>query len=251
MNSSAETHVLERKPASPWKFCPGAMWRTWQSSESPLRFPSVISYNTSGLVLFFCSDWKKTPGQHLGHKPAFFPDWCCLVKPGFLAKRGAIYLYLCLFLSYLFIWFNSNTGLYLRIAIIKYVHVTHRECYKYIYFFFFYHKQLPFLWSVSLFSSFPLECTGELQPKLPQSLCPSHELGCCSIWGGGDSSRAVMGAQGWDSRRLQQWESLAKTYVVWFFSISVTASHCIFLYPEQETKFEGQCKKSTRLMKFN
>lgn len=150
--------MLERKPTSPWKFYPGAMWETWQPPESHLRFPSPISYNASGLVLFFCSNWKKTPDQHLGHKPVFSPDWCCPVKPGFLAKRGAIYLYICLFLHYLFILFYSNTGPYLRIAIIKYVHVTRRECYKYMYFFTtsscpsydLFQCLPPFLWNVEV-----------------------------------------------------------------------------------------------------
>lgn len=50
---------------------------------------------------------------------------------------------------------------------------------------------------------------------------------------------------------LQEQEALAKTFVVWVFSVSVTASHCVFVHHEQETKFEGQCKKPTWLIKFN
>lgn len=55
---------------------------------------------------------------------------------------------------------------------------------------FFLAQATALLKSLSIFASFPLECTGELLP------CPSHELGCCSMWGSGDSSRAVMRAQG-------------------------------------------------------
>lgn len=204
------------------------MWKTWQPTGSPLRFPSPISYNASGLVLFFRSDWTKTPSLHLGHKPAFFLDWFCLVKPGFLAKRGARYLDICLSLRYLFVWFYSNTGSYLRIAIIKYVHVTHRECYKYT----FVLPQANALLMISLGFCLPSSgmyrwTTTETAPK-PMSQLWTRMLQHLGWWRQQQSCDGSSGVSYQEAAGLQEQEALAKTFMVWDFSVP-SLHHTVFL----------------------
>lgn len=212
MNSSADTHMLERKPACPWKFYPGAMWKTWQPPEIPLRFSSPVSYNASGLVLFFCSDWKKNSWPASRPQACFYPDWCCLVKPGFLARKE---WYACTFAFFCAVYlFYSNTGPYIRVAVIKYVHVTPRECYKYIYF-----STAFFMISLHfclLFSDMYRWATTETTPK-PLSQSWTGMLKHLVWWRQQQSCDGSSGVSHQEAAGLQEQEALAKTYVVWVF----------------------------------